>query len=277
MPLPENKGIKLAGWVLLIFLVNRDTVYTTVLVDKLLEVPEVVRLLSCIRILGRFACVFIAINISKDLQEKDSKFIIWLFYGSLYYYKVFGLALSASSNMLQKKNCMFRKVYFLCGVYIVLSTFASYLGWGPQPSPLQIQKQKLSAEVMTVVPKKKKSKEKDLAKTWLETKKSKSQIYIEPTGVGLGSHFTEDPTPSATSEKPTGPEYQGQNTFIQYSDSESGTQEPLQWKTRRDLVKEAKRERKRKRKELQEKQEKYLAKITKAIVYIVLLYSFFRY
>ena len=80
------------------FLVNRDTVYTTVLVDKLLEYPSVVKLLSCI--LGRFACIFITINISKDLQEKDSKFIIWLFYGSLYYYKVFGLALSASSNLL---------------------------------------------------------------------------------------------------------------------------------------------------------------------------------
>nr|AYO45723.1 putative LAGLIDADG homing endonuclease [Caulerpa cupressoides] len=44
MPLPENKGKKLAGWALLMFLVNRDTVYTTVLVDKLLEYPSVVKL-----------------------------------------------------------------------------------------------------------------------------------------------------------------------------------------------------------------------------------------
>ena len=59
--------------------------------------PEVVSLLSCI--LGRFACVFIALNLSKDLKENDSKLCIWLFYSSLYYYKVFGLALSTSSNM----------------------------------------------------------------------------------------------------------------------------------------------------------------------------------
>nr|AYO45733.1 hypothetical protein [Caulerpa cupressoides] len=98
IPLAENKGLKLAGWALFMFLVNRDTVYTTVLVDKLLEYPSVVKLLSCV--LGRFACIFITINLSKELKEKDSKFIIWLFYGSLYYYKVFGLALRASSNLL---------------------------------------------------------------------------------------------------------------------------------------------------------------------------------
>ena len=98
IPLAENKGLKLAGWALFMFLVNRDTVYTTVLVDKLLEYPSVVKLLSCV--LGRFACIFITINLSKDLKEPDSKAITWLFYGSLYYYRVFVLALSASSNFL---------------------------------------------------------------------------------------------------------------------------------------------------------------------------------
>ncbi|MFY2490478.1 hypothetical protein [Escherichia coli] len=96
IPLSENKG-----WTLFIYLVNRDTVYINIFIEKLLEVPEAVKLISCI--LGRFACVFIAINISKDLQEKYSKLIVWLFYGSLYYYKVFGLALSASSNLLPIK------------------------------------------------------------------------------------------------------------------------------------------------------------------------------
>ena len=98
VPFPDNKGVKFASWALLMFLINRDTTYVNSLVTKLMEVPEIIKLLSCI--LGRFACVFIAINISKDLREKDTKFIIWLFYGSLYYYKVFGLALSASSNLL---------------------------------------------------------------------------------------------------------------------------------------------------------------------------------
>nr|YP_009472822.1 hypothetical protein [Caulerpa manorensis]ARO74448.1 hypothetical protein [Caulerpa manorensis] len=98
IPLPENKGFKLAGWALFIYLVNRDTVYINIFIEKLLEVPELVKLLSCI--FGRFACIFITINVSKDLKEPDSKAITWLFYGSLYYYKVFGLALSASFNLL---------------------------------------------------------------------------------------------------------------------------------------------------------------------------------
>nr|ARR28462.1 hypothetical protein [Caulerpa okamurae] len=95
IPFPENKGVKLAGWALFMFLVNRDTTYTNILVERLMGIPEAVKLLSCI--LGRFACIFITINLSK---EPGSKTITWLFYGSLYYYKVFGLALSASSNML---------------------------------------------------------------------------------------------------------------------------------------------------------------------------------
>lgn len=63
-----------------------------------MEVPELVTLLSCI--LGRFACIFITINLSKEIKDPDSKLWVWLFYGSLYYYKVFGLALSASTNLL---------------------------------------------------------------------------------------------------------------------------------------------------------------------------------
>lgn len=98
IPFPDNKGIKLAGWALLIFLVNKDTTYTNIFIERLMGVPEAVKLLSCI--LGRFACIFITINLSKDLKGQDPKTITWLFYGSLYYYKVFGLALSASSNML---------------------------------------------------------------------------------------------------------------------------------------------------------------------------------
>ena len=98
IPFPENKGIKLAGWALLIFFVNKDTTYTNILIERLMGVPEAVKLLSCI--LGRFACIFITVNLSKDLKEPDSKGITWLFYGSLYYYRVFGLALSASSNLL---------------------------------------------------------------------------------------------------------------------------------------------------------------------------------
>ena len=90
--------MKFAGWALLMFLINRDTTYVNSLVTKLLEVPEIVKFISCI--LGRFACVFIAINVSKESQEKDSKTITWLFYGSLYFYKVFGLALSTSPNFI---------------------------------------------------------------------------------------------------------------------------------------------------------------------------------
>ena len=101
IPLPENKGLKFASWALFMFLVNRDTSYINILVGRLMGVPEVATLLSCI--LGRFACIFITLNLSKDLKEQDSKAITWLFYGSLYFYKVFGLALSASSNMLPIK------------------------------------------------------------------------------------------------------------------------------------------------------------------------------
>nr|YP_009729383.1 hypothetical protein [Caulerpa ashmeadii]QHQ73295.1 hypothetical protein [Caulerpa ashmeadii] len=98
IPLPENKGIKFACWALLLFLINRDTDYFKIFIGQLMEVPSVVTLTSCI--FGRFACIFIALNLSKDLKDTDFKAITWLFYGSLYYYKVFGLALRASSNLL---------------------------------------------------------------------------------------------------------------------------------------------------------------------------------
>lgn len=65
IPLPENKGLKFAGYVF-----GQDTIYTNILIEKLMEILSLVTLLSCI--LGRLAYVIIALNLSKDIKEAEN-------------------------------------------------------------------------------------------------------------------------------------------------------------------------------------------------------------